>query len=220
MESEEQRDRLLHASGAYTSGRATGGDVVAWIQPTAGKTCPPSPDRAAAIEFLGHGYLVPAAWLSYRLGSEEALAYEPAPNMRRIEPVTAMLTLERALVEFLRSPSAAPNPQHWLRDICPWCFVPEWRLRVTDAGLADALDARWKTISSHMAHLSWAECSQPRQFSDWKIDNVIAAFRIFDDALRPTSTTLSDQLRSHLAVAEAARNGTAPPGLSTQVNDR
>lgn len=193
---------------------------MAKVQPTADRTCPPSPDRAAAIDFLGHGYLVPAAWLSYRLGNESTLAHEPAPNVLRIEPVTAMLTLERALVEFLRSPRATPTPQFWIRDICPWCFVPEWRLRESNAGLADALDARWTTISSHMAHLSWAECSVPRQFSDWKIDNVIAAFRVFDDALRPTSAGLSDQLRSHLAVAEAARNGTAPPGLSTLANDR
>ena len=192
---------------------------MARTQSTAGRTCPPSPYRSAAIDFRGHGYLLPAAWLSYRLANESALAHEPAPNALRIEPVTAMLTLERALVEFLRAPRASPTPQFWIRDICPWCFVPEWRLRDHDTGLADAVDARWKTISSHMAHLSWAECSQPRQFSDWKIDNVIAAFRIFDDALRSSSSTLSDQLRSHLTVAEAARKGTVPPGLTTHVNN-
>jgi hypothetical protein len=191
------------------------------VEPHQSDTCTKRSDAdlTAAVQLLGNRYLLPAATLSWQLEHESRFHTGSASRDRVL---TAMLTYERALIEFFQRPKALKpgkeRPPPWTRkDVCPWCFVPGWRLKHRDQELASDLAARWETISSRKSHLSWLEVHQPREWSDWKILNVLKAFDVFLPAVEAVKPKIAAELRQLVHQADRAyENG--PGGLENHTS--
>ena len=184
------------------------------VDPNPGDTCPAheGDELTRGIDLVGRRYAIPAAVLSWRLSHDDTLL---VPGAERDTALVAMLTLERALIEFLRAPALVPvgddgkpkPPAAHLKvreSVCPWCFAPGWRLRNTDPDLFHRLSARWTTISTHLSHLSWAEAVNRREFTDWKIGWALEGLGRFSAAMRQRHPALADRLASSLQHADAA----------------
>jgi hypothetical protein len=71
---------------------------------------------------------------------------------------------------------------------------------------------RWETISSRKSHLSWLEVHQPREWSDWKVLNVLKAFDVFLTDVEAVKPKIAAELRQLVHQADRAyENG--PGGL-------
>jgi hypothetical protein len=151
-----------------------------------------SPDELKQGLALVGRRLVRATELSWLLTESQE---GPTRGTRASETVVAaMLTWERSLVEFVLGPVLKWKPDgtatfimapSFLRqNLCPWCFGVSWRLEDNDPELHKLINARWDSISRHLAHLSFKEAKNPRQFNLDKIVNVADALDRFATALR------------------------------------
>lgn len=112
----------------------------------------------------------------------------------------ALLTAERALIEFVVGPATKPGKAGVLvkakeTDICPRCFVSGWTLR---RYRREHLRSRRSRINKHLSHLTWSQII-PRQWHTTPITLVVEAFAEFYSALDLELPRVSPVLAGALA---------------------
>jgi len=128
------------------------------------------------------------------------LTVDPSPRFRKAL-LQAMLVSERCLIGFVCGPKASRHPKtgEWRRrpdDVCPQCFISGWRLENKE--LRTLLEVREGKIGKQIAHLTWPQVEQPREWTINKVDLAIRALAIFAGDLEITRPELGTILRSHL----------------------